>query len=222
MRKMLVLMLVLGIATAANAYVLSVVPVDIGQSDGRLGTSDADALWDSDVIGLTIILGNNPYVFDGTPYPAYDGYFLSSMDVDLHAIGAGSITPAQIGGPPPLFLPVDDVQFSGDLDSPDYTVGTNGFDQITAISLNGVSAALGPVDLVWNILFHCEGAGDVLVDLTLNGLTEYANYDPIIGEVPYWLEATEADLGDLVIHQVPEPMTIALLGLGGLFLRRRK
>jgi hypothetical protein len=26
----------------------------------------------------------------------------------------------------------------------------------------------------------------------------------------------------VVIHQVPEPMTICLLGLGGLFLRRRK
>jgi len=28
--------------------------------------------------------------------------------------------------------------------------------------------------------------------------------------------------GALEIHVVPEPITIALLGLGGLFLRRRK
>jgi len=25
-----------------------------------------------------------------------------------------------------------------------------------------------------------------------------------------------------IIHQIPEPITLALLGLGGLFLRRRK
>ena len=31
-----------------------------------------------------------------------------------------------------------------------------------------------------------------------------------------------SDMTDLVIHVTPEPMTIALLGLGGLFLRRRK
>ena len=30
------------------------------------------------------------------------------------------------------------------------------------------------------------------------------------------------DVGAATIHVVPEPMTIALLGLGGLFLRRRK
>ena len=49
--------------------------------------------------------------------------------------------------------------------------------------------------------FHCDGPEDVLVRLI--------DYD------------TGAVLDSLLIHQ-PEPMTIALLGLGGLFLRRRK
>lgn len=52
------------------------------------------------------------------------------------------------------------------------------------------------------LVFHCEAIGDVTLTLF------------------------DADLGVLdtqVIHQIiPEPMTLALLGLGGLFLRRRK
>ena len=59
-----------------------------------------------------------------------------------------------------------------------------------------------PNDMViGNLIFHCEGIGDVvltLMDLDLNVFST------------------------LTIHQIPEPMTMALLGLGGLFLRRRK
>lgn len=51
-----------------------------------------------------------------------------------------------------------------------------------------------------NILFHCDGPEDVVI----------------------WLMDTDFNVWDKqVIHQVPEPITIALLGLGGLFLRRR-
>ncbi len=51
--------------------------------------------------------------------------------------------------------------------------------------------------------FHCDGEGDVLI--TLN------DYN------------TNEIIDSLLIHQVvPEPMTLSLLGLGGLFLRRRR
>jgi hypothetical protein len=66
-----------------------------------------------------------------------------------------------------------------------------------------------PVDnvkIVDLIEFHCEAEGDVTL---------------ILVDVP---EA--GGLGQVwdrqVIHQIPEPITFALLGLGGLFLRRRK
>jgi hypothetical protein len=55
------------------------------------------------------------------------------------------------------------------------------------------------------ILFYCVGAGDAVVHLYETDWT------------------TPTLLDTVIIHQVvPEPMTIALLGLGGLFLRRRK
>ena len=51
------------------------------------------------------------------------------------------------------------------------------------------------------VIFHCDGIDDVVLSLI----------DLDTGEV----------YDTQVIHQ-PEPMTMALLGLGGLFLRRRK
>jgi len=62
---------------------------------------------------------------------------------------------------------------------------------------------LGP--LVDNIKFHCDGYNPNAPDVTLT---------------LFDIEGTVLDTQ--VIHQIPEPVTIALLGLGGLFLRRRK
>ena len=50
------------------------------------------------------------------------------------------------------------------------------------------------------VVFHCEAIGDVtltVMDLDMNPLDSQ------------------------VIHQIPEPITMVLLGLGGLFLRRK-
>jgi len=54
--------------------------------------------------------------------------------------------------------------------------------------------------LVNEIDFHCDGPGDVTLALV--------NDDGIV-------------IDTQVIHQIPEPLTLALLGLGGLFLKRR-
>ena len=63
-------------------------------------------------------------------------------------------------------------------------------------------AAIPDGKIIDGIGFHCDAEGDVIVTL-LDG-------------------ADGSILDTAVIHQVPEPITFALLGLGGLFLRRRK
>jgi hypothetical protein len=77
----------------------------------------------------------------------------------------------------------------------------------------------GPAKIFDGVMLHCDGEGDVILDLVVvdpAGTTSYApdfsiiNYDN--GQV----------LDRLVIHQIPEPMTMALLGIGGLALIRRR
>lgn len=60
-----------------------------------------------------------------------------------------------------------------------------------------------PGGLAFDYLFHCEGEGTVVIEL--------------------WEDPDYTNVADtLTITQIPEPMTVALLGLGGLLLRRRK
>jgi hypothetical protein len=94
---------------------------------------------------------------------------------------------------------------------------SNGFDQIIGAALDPINANIDGADLFWDLGVKCQAAGQVLIDLTLNGLSEYSPYSTP-GDSPYpgWFAMTEQDLGDLTIYVVPEPLTVTLLTLGGL------
>jgi hypothetical protein len=69
--------------------------------------------------------------------------------------------------------------------------------------------------MVDHVLLHCDDLGDVVVWMspdTAGGGSIYTTGMPYDGT---WGAG-------VIVHQVPEPMTIALLGLGGLALLRRR
>jgi len=92
-------------------------------------------------------------------------------------------------------------------------VGVNepGYVEITASQII-LPDPQGPSILADNIFLHCLGPGDVVLDL----VTYRVSW--INGEMP----AKGTVIDTLTIHQVPEPMTLTLMALGGLLLRRRR
>ena len=71
--------------------------------------------------------------------------------------------------------------------------------------------------ILWSFEYHVPYLPDSSW-ITIDDVTEGAVFTYIGGtDTPYI-----GDVDPLEIHVTPEPMTIALLGLGGLFLRRRK
>lgn len=111
---------------------------------------------------------------------------------------------------PDIEEPMTDIEFpwasfmAGKVNSRD-DVGVRSWVEITASNFGNYSA--GPLVLMRELYVHCLEETDVI--LTIVGVAD--------------LDGVEGVAVDhtLIIHQ-PEPMTIALLGLGGLFLRRRK
>ena len=162
MKKLMILMLVLGLVSTANAALVLSFDGDTNTEVTTVGPSDY----------FTI----DVYSTDGT-----DGEFWVYLEGDISYTGAGTI----ISPPAP----------SG-MAAAEYFTGL--------LSMLLPAPTVGSIGTWWEIEVHCDGPLDGLITL--------------VGPSGYKTET----LDTLLIHQTPEPMTIALLGLGGLFLRRRK
>ena len=171
MKKLLILMLVLGLASAANAAI--VISLD--------GATDIDEITIS--VSDTVVID----IYDDQPYSAS---YIVYLDIGPIADGDYSLSDARLG------------PAAGDYAS--ILQGTyEGYDDFEVSQADLVDPTPG-AGVIFLVDLHCESVdpdGVVLVDL---------------------FDAGGCLIDSATIHQVPEPMTIALLGLGGLLLRRRR
>ena len=169
MKKVLVLMLVLGIASMATA--------------GLTITVNGMPAEDS-----SIVLAPSDYVLIGL-------YNDGSVDqtIGYMAIESGPGSWTGVGGTyyPPS-VPSAYATYIG------FTSGLG--DTWVMINAEPTVAKMG-VGIVGEFEFHCDDIGEVVLV-----------YSDDLQQVH----------DTLIIHQIPEPVTMGLLGLGGLFLRRRK
>jgi hypothetical protein len=175
MKKLLVLLMVLGITSIASAAIeLSI-----------NGATDVEEITihmsDTVTIDVHNLGGDLPIDFS-----AYLDFFYKSE-------GLYSLSNPQLG-PQAGNFPASFSLYTGYYDN----------DEVWITQAWAVGTDETPGDIFY-IDMHCEGVGDVLVEL----------YDSRV-------DGGYTAVDSILIHQIPEPMTIGLLGLGALFLKRRK
>ncbi len=214
MKKILVLMFVLGMDSFVNATVIDVVKDGMG-SKGHAGTA-TDPLVRGETIGIKLVMNFNATT-SGLPAGTRAGYLLSSMSLSMSVSGGGTL---DAGTKDTYGTPIwqKNVGWStwGFVDADeDYS---DGWDEIGAGALNPIyPASAGAItDLFWDLIITCTDEGPVTIDLGINGTNnKYAQWRASDNRTPVpngvWLQMTNADLGDLTVYQIPEPMTLALL-----------
>jgi hypothetical protein len=216
MKKLLVLLLTLGLVSIANAT--PVMMFDLVPTPGQTGHgfSPDDPLLPSEWVDLDVVYNGNLRLYSS-------GMLYISVDIE----GAGE----WCGDDDPF--PIEEhwtvhPNFTANAAIP----GANYMEKKDPkhIEIGGATApytfvAIDPGTTIFDHLnVHCTGPGPIVV--TLVPATSTANP---IGTPLYWdaggtatLEDLEAVGSSITIYNIPEPMTLALLGIGGLALIRRR
>jgi hypothetical protein len=192
MKKLLILLLSFAIAPVSNAGLIDVV------TNGGVDLNENGIVDPFDIVLIKIEVAA--------------GHTTTFYDLGLNVTGPGRLIGYDPGsgitGPGP----------SGTLGNhADDDMGGNMWvysgisDQHTIARMHDVSFTPISGDLVWALAVFCEDPGEIYLDLTLAG-NSYVD----------GIRLTADQLGDRSIQVVPEPMTIALFGLGVLMLKRKR
>ena len=201
MKKVLTLILVLGMASAASAALqISVHPTTQDLTWDPMNPAPTDITINvSDELILDIY--TDSVITAGMPG---DGEWFLMCDVNKGTISGGTPDATLLGMG--NSLSIYDTKAASNWDIADPQDGVGGYIWPAYIPMNNT--------IYDGILFHCEGEGDAVVTLVSGVSVVPTEGDPYVEVTGTWDE--------VVIHQIPEPMTMALLGLGGLALIRRR
>jgi len=232
MKKLLAFLLVLGMVSTVQAgFILS--------ADGQTDISEITLDGPSSYLELGIGLLADDMLFNGGDLAIQLSNAQGSLDYTLCTFPKATMrTKGVAPGDWPLR---DNMGFAGGyavapgLSSPQNVVMTGG-----DISLNATNNSFleGPWAggyipvvmfnsypiLMQGLMFHCDEPTDVTISLVAagQGITrlEYDAYKNVIGQTVIYAPGQVLDT--ILVHQIPEPMTMSLLGLGGLALLRRR
>ena len=200
MRKLLALLLVFSMASVASASL----SISVHDPTGG-GTWDPLNPQDSEItIGISDELILDVHISDPDGIPPFGGYayalVVNTLDAD---IGGGQV--------PEMPDPLWDAKLIGPTAGDDTMLPPQGEEGVggSLFNLGFTAIPAGTVGLD-GVMFHCrKPEGDAVINLYK--MSSGVPIDP----------ATDL-LDSVTIHQTPEPMTMALLGLGGLGLLRRR